>query len=188
MTKRPLTMSPQSRRLTRAQTSPGAAAPSENARTAACRLDISSAAGSPLPATSAIEQPEHVLVERERVVAVATIATCRAPRGGHPRGPMHGSVDGSSPRWMARASDCSRSCRTFCWRATRPPRSRGENLQQRRVVPRFLDEAARPAAHRLDRRIDRPPAGHDDHGQERVEHAARDTSSSPSPADVVSRV
>ena len=40
-----------------AHTDAGGAPSCANARTAACRLDISNAAGSPLPATSAIEMP-----------------------------------------------------------------------------------------------------------------------------------
>ena len=50
----------QSRRLTLAQIAWGRALSCANARTAACRFDISSAAGRPLPATSAIDEPDDI--------------------------------------------------------------------------------------------------------------------------------
>ena len=51
-----------------------------NARTAACRFDISSAAGMPLPTTSAIDSAEPVRPEPDRVEAVAADAGRRLPR------------------------------------------------------------------------------------------------------------
>ena len=50
-----------------------------------------------------------------------------------------------------------------------------QDLEQRGVVPRLLDEAARAAAHRLDRGVDGAPAGHHDDREVRIETAgARD--------------
>ncbi len=57
--KRPSAMWPQRMRLTCWQSSAGSAASVANARTAAWRFDISSAAGMPLPTTSAIESPRR---------------------------------------------------------------------------------------------------------------------------------
>ena len=78
--KRPSAMWPQRMRLTCWQSSAGCAGSVAKARTAACRFDISSAAGMPLPTTSAIESAEARSAERDGVVAIAADAGRRLPR------------------------------------------------------------------------------------------------------------
>ncbi len=67
---------------------------------------------------------------------------------------------------MSRASSCS-----LREPGVAPPRRQAlfdltaDDFDQRQVVPRLLDEAARAAAHGLDRRVDAAPAGHHDDRQ-----------------------
>jgi hypothetical protein len=118
------------------------------------------------------QQAEHVVVERECVVAVAAVATRGPPRGGNAvradarqRGRQQAPLDGARIRLLALMPE------VLLARHAAVGDLAGEDFQQRRVVPRFLDEAARPSPHRLDGRVDCSPPGHDDHGQQRVEAA-----------------
>ena len=180
----------QSRRFTLVQTSCGSAAAVENARTAACRFDMSSAAGRPLPTTSAIDTATRVSLKREDVVAVAADAG-----RGRPERRQAAALHVGHRRRQQRALDQP----GFVVLAREPrvaaPRRQAffdftpDDFDQRQVVPRLLDEAPRAAAHGFDRRVDAAPAGHHDDRQGAVVRSARWSSSSrPSRPDVVSRV
>ena len=119
VTKRPLTMCRQSKRFTLAATAAGRSPSRANARTAACRFDMSSAAGMPFPATSAIVKPT------EAPEAVASKQSPPTPSIGRHvtasrRPSICGSDVGSSARWIRRASSSSRCCFRSWRRAASP--------------------------------------------------------------------
>ena len=179
----------QSSRLTLVQTEPGAAPSCAKARTAACRFDISSAAGTPLPATSAMETPIAPVpkVSMSKQSPPMPLAGCHDEARRRPG--ICGMVVGkqaalNQPRFLVLA---------LLFRVAALGRLRLldlalHDLEERHVVPRLLDEAARAAAHRLDRRVDAPPAGHHDDRQRAVVGADAGMSSSPSRPEVVSRL
>ena len=152
-------------RLTLPQIEEGGADSLANARTAAWRFDISSAAGRPLPAMSAIDTPSAA-AEGQRVEAIAADAVRGLPR--------HADIDAGDLRYGRReqAALDQAGVVELALLPLVPPPCRAclgdfplEDLQERDVLPRLLDEALGAPAHRFYRRVDAAPAGHDDDGE-----------------------
>ena len=162
-------MFPQRIRLTCWQSSAGCAASVANARTAAWRFDISSAAGMPLPTTSAIESAETRGAKRDRVEAVAADAG-----RGLPRRRELAAVHLRERRGQQLALDAA-GLVEFAPLVALQLAARASLLDlgaQRAdellVVPRLLHEVADAAAHRFHRKIHRSPAGHHDDREQAV--------------------
>ena len=188
--KRPSAMLPQRMRLTCWQSACGSAASEAKARTAACRFDISSAAGMPLPTTSAIVSARRVSLKRivSKQSPPTPDAGCHETASSQPS--ICGTCCGSSRVWMRQRFGQLAPLGGVGL----APRAAGldflaQRREQVRVVPRLLHEVAHAAAHRLDGEIDAAPAGHDDHRQQRDRAACtRASRSIPSRPDVVSPV
>ena len=178
-----------SSRLTLLQIDAGETASCAKARTAACRFDISSAAGSPLPAMSAIETPStspkpSVSKQSPPTPSAGCQATDEVDAGDlRHRRRQQAALD--QPRLLEFAL-------LLVIAAARGAAFRDlalEDLEQRDVFPRLLHEALRAAPHRFDRGVDAAPPGHDDDRHASASCArTRGISSSPSRPDVVSRV
>ena len=167
---RPSAMWPHSTVLTCSQSSAGRAASVAKARTAACRFDINSAAGMPLPTTSAIDSATRLRPEADGVEAIAADAGGRLPRCRQLE-----AVHLRQRRRQQRPLDAARLVQLpRLPQHTRAPFAPGRDLvvqqrDERRVVPRLLNEVPDAAAHGFDGEVDRAPAGHHDDRQRRVE-------------------
>ncbi len=100
---RPSAMLPQRMRFTCWHSSPGDVASVANARTAAWRFDMSSAAGIPLPTTSAIDRPS-----RDAPNAIASKQSPPTPAGWLPRRRDLAAVDLGQHRWQQLALNPTR--------------------------------------------------------------------------------
>src|SRR5262249_2210151 len=152
------------RRLTLEQIAAGSAASLANARTAACRFDISSAAGMPLPATSAMTIPMRspaAIARADHVETVAADPVCRTPRRRDPK-----PIELRQRCRQQRPLNEARLVLFALLFAILPTRGEAicdfalDDLAQRRIVPRLLHEALRAEPHRLHGGVDAAPPGH----------------------------
>ena len=157
-----------SSRLTLLLIEAGETASWAKARTAACRFDISSAAGSPLPAMSAIDTPRtspkpSVSKQSPPTPSAGSHVTDEIDAGDLRRcGRQQAALDQACLLHFALllviAAAGGAAFRDFAL----------DDLDEREVFPRLLHEALGAAPHRFDRRIDAAPPGHDDDRQGRV--------------------
>ncbi len=132
---------------------------------------MSSAAGTPLPATSAMTTPS-VAADLDEVEAIAADAVRRLPGGRNlkagnlrQRGRQQRALN--QPRFFLFAPlfailpPCRTAIRDFAL----------DDLEQGDVLPRFLHEALRAAPHRFDGGVDVAPPGHDDDRKGRIVRA-----------------
>ena len=137
-----------------------------NPRNAAWRLDISSAAGMPLPATSPMHMPRVSLAERKDVIVVAADDACGLPGAGNFESLQlrnffrkKSLLDGAGFGDLAilRAGDFAAVCRLRFAALAADLHLLLQNFEQAGIHPGLFDEVADALLHSFDGQTDRAP-------------------------------